>query len=298
MHKLEHRTDLYMDLSVEAHQAFQYIKQYHVDADLLLPVHSSLEQNIMTSIERLSHQSVSLPNVSREIVEYASSLKQAALRYLDVIEKQKTLIVDSISPLVKANTAFKEIYGAKKFLSLENTEVHYFNRDYNHPRESMDDLSAGILSHDPDHIRVSCHEYMNCKVTDGQLEYPNLSELTSTSMKPLIQHGYTMDDFTLELQKLTGEKSDMLYLKLVAQKQDIIKRLNQLTDHITMFTQELRPQYSGFKKCVNLIMQEVGDLQSYNVALSTVMFLLQSASSAAYEAGYKIHLAELNFQNY
>jgi hypothetical protein len=46
------------------------------------------------------------------------------------------------------------------------------------------------------------------------------------------------------------------------------------------------------------IMQEVGDLQSTNVALSTVMFLLQSASSAAYEAGYQIHLAELNFQNY
>lgn len=298
MHKLEHRTDLYMDLSVEVHDAFQYIKQYHVDADLLLPVHSSLEQNIMTSIERLSQKSVSLPNVSREIVEYVSSLKQAALRYLDVIEKQKTLIVDSISPLIKANAAFKAIYGAKKFLSLENTEVHYFDRDYSHPRESMDALSAGILSHDPDHIRVACHEYMNCKVTDGQLEYPNLRGLTSTSIKPLIQHGYTMDDFAQELQKFTGETGGMLYLKLVTRKPDIIKHLNQSADHITTMMQNVRPGRSDFKKQLHDIMKEVGDLQSNTVALSTVMFLLQSASSAAYEAGYKIHLAELNFQNY
>ena len=298
MHKLEHRTDLYMDLSVETHQSFEYIKQYHVDADLLLPVHNGLEQDIMTSVEQLSQKSVSLSNVSREIVEYASTLKQAALRYLDVIEKQKTLIVDSISPLIKANAAFKAIYGAKKFLSLEQTPVHYFDKQNNHPREAMDVLAGAILNKDADHIRVTCHEYMNCKVTDGQLEYPNLSQITATESKALIQHGYTADDFNDELQKLTGEKGNMLYLKLISKKQDIIKHLNQLTDQISTDIQSVRPGRSDFKKQMRDIMQEVGDLQSNNVALSTIMFLLQSTSFAAYEAGYQIHLAELNFQNY
>ena len=298
MHKLEHRTDLYMDLSVEAHQAFQYIKQYHVDANLLMPVHNGLEQNIMTSIERLSQKSVSLPNVSREVVEYASTLKQAALRYLDVIEKQKTLIVDSISPLIKANNVFKEIYGPKKFASLENTSVHYFDQQSGHPREAMDSLINGVLRHDPDHIRVTCHEYMSCKVTDGQLEYPDLGKITATQVKPLIQHGYTTDDFNKELQKLTGEKYSMSYLGLVSKKLDVIKHLNQLADQVTTDMQNVRPGRSDFKKQMRDIMQEVGDLQSFTVALSTIMFLLQSTSSAAYEAGYQIHLAELNFQNY
>ena len=46
------------------------------------------------------------------------------------------------------------------------------------------------------------------------------------------------------------------------------------------------------------IWAKVGDLQSYTVALSTIMFLLQSVSSSAYEAGYQLHLAELNYQTY
>ena len=298
MHKLEHQTELYLDLSVDAHQAFEYIKQYHVDADLLMPVHDRLEQDIMTSIERLSQSSVSLPNVAREVVEYASTLKQAALRYLDVIEKQKTLIVDSISPLIKANNAFKEIYGPKKFSSLEQTAVQYFDRDHQHPLIIADELSNAILDHDSDHIRVTCHEYMNCKVTDGQLEYPSLARLTSTESKALVRHGYTTSDFNHELQELTGEKGNKSYLKLSSRKLDIIKHLNQQTDLITMYTQGLRPYRPDFKKHLNNIMQEVGDLQSTTVALSTVMFLLQSASSSAYEAGYQLHLAELNFNNY
>ena len=298
MKKLEHRTELYLGMSAEAHQAFEYIKQYHVDADLLLPVHNGLEQDIMTSVERLSHKSVSLPNVSREVVEYASSLKQAALRYLDVIEKQKTLIVDSISPLIRANQVFKEIYGAKKYLSLENTQVRYFNHDTNHPREAMDALVAGVISHNADLIRVSCHEYMSCRVTDGQLEYPSLGPITATDVKPLIQHGYTMDDFNQELQKLTGEKVPMPYLNLVARKQDVIKHLNRLTDQVTTSMQNVRPGRFDLKQQIRNIMSKVGDLQSYTVALSTIMFLLQSVSSSAYEAGYQLHLAELNYQNY
>lgn len=298
MHKLEHQTELYLDLSVEAHQAFEYIKQYHVDTDLLMPVHDRLEQDIMMSVERLSQKSVSLPNVAREVVEYASTLKQAALRYLDVIEKQKKLITDSISPLVKANNAFKEIYGPKKFSSLDQTSVQYFDRDYQHPLLVADELSNAILDHDSDHIRVICHEYMNCKVTDGQLEYPSLTKLISTESKALVRHGYTTSDFNQELQELTGEKGNKSYLKLSSRKMDIIKHLDQLTDRITMFVQELRPHSPGFKKGMSIIMQDVGDLQSTNVALSTVMFLLQSASSSAYEAGYQLHLAELNFNNY
>ena len=285
-------------MSAEAHQAFEYIKQYHVDADLLLPVHNGLEQDIMSSVEALSKKSVSLPNVLREVVEYASTLKQAALRYLDVIEKQKTLVVDSISPLIKANNVFLEIYGPEKFASLENVTVHYFDRQNNHPRAAMDELAEGIMNNDPDRIRVTFHEYMNCKITDDQLEYPSLSGLTATKPDTLVQHGYSMVEFNEELQSLTGEKGTMPYLNLVTKKQDIIKHLNQLIDRITTDMQTVRPGRSDFKKQMRDIMHEVGNLQSINVALSTVMFLLQSASSAAYEAGYKLHLAELDFQNY
>ena len=144
MKRLEHLTDLYIAMNAETHDSFQFTQPLHIDADLLLPVHTSLESMIMTSFESLSHTPVKVNNVAREVTAYASGTKQSALRYLDVLEKQKRLVMDSISPLVKANKVFIEIYGAEKFKELKNTTVQYFDRVHSHPIPAMNGVADAI----------------------------------------------------------------------------------------------------------------------------------------------------------
>lgn len=298
MKKLEHLTDRYLEMSVEAHEVFQVSKPLHIDSGLLLPVHTGLESMIMDSVESLSHTSLKLDNVAREVTAYASGTKQSALRYLDVIEKQKRLISDSISPLIKANKVFIEIYGAAKFKELKNTLVQYFDRVHSHPIPIMNGVADAIKRRNPDDIRVTCKELLNCGISDGQLEYPTLSRLTATSKESLATLGYTAESFDHELQSLTGEnsKGNASYLSLLQKKQDIVKQLNTLSDRIADKVKYVRPAKA--KSDMREIMSDVSDLQSYNVALSSVMFLLQTASFSAYEAGYQLHLAELAYNNY
>lgn len=299
MHKLEHVTDLYLNMSVETHRAFEYVKPYLVDIDLLQPVQTDLERKIMSSIESLSHATLSLDKVVREVVDYVSTLKQSTTRYLDVIEKQKRLVSDSISPLLKANQAFIAIYGQDTFQDLENTSVRYFKKDAN-PIHIVNMLATAIIHRSPDDIRVGCSRLLNCKVTDSQLEYPALARVTTTSSESLSMLGYTTESFDQELQMLVGTKDAKKlapHIALAEKKQDIIKQLADLHDNVTASINRVRPGKS-FKSQMRSVMQEVADLQCYSVALSTVMFLLQSVSYSAYEAGYTLHLAELSHNNY
>lgn len=300
MHKLERVADSYLNMSVEAHRAFEYVKPYLVDIDLLQSVQTNSQSKILTSIESLSPTTMSMDKVVREVVDYASTLKQSTTRYLDVIEKQKRLVSDSISPLLKANQTFIAIYGADTFRDLKNTSVPYFNKD-NNPFELLNVLATAVIKRNADDIRVTCKRLLNCNVTDSQLEYPVLTKVTATSQESLAALGYTTESFDKELHRLVGDgetKTLASYHTLVNKKQDIIKQLSDQYDQVVTDIRKVIPGGKSFKSQMRSVMQKVADLQCMSVALSTVMFLLQAVSYSAYESGYQIHLAELSHNNY
>lgn len=299
MKQLQHNAEAYMELSVEAHETFQDIKPYIVDYNLLQPVSSEDQKRVISSIEALTNVTASLNKFSKEIVAYASTLQQAALRYIDVLEKQCKLSQESITPLLKSNEVFTAIYGEEVYNNLKNTRVTYFrkNKKNDYPLAIIEQLADVIVKHADDDIKFSCVKLLKCSYKDSQLDYPRINALLNSESGSLEALGHSTEAFHTELQYFAGPSADYgapSYLKIVQQKQDIVATINSKYTAVAEYVKQIKPE-SYSKQDIQNAMKKVSDLQCYTVALSSLMFLLQSASYTAYEAGYSVHMAEVNY---
>lgn len=297
MKQLKHDTTAFMEMSVETHEVFQYIKPYTVDYRLLQTALTKQNDSILASIEAYTNQAASFSKFSKDIVEYASSLQQAALKYIDVITKQCKLAKESIEPLLKANQVFKAIYGKEKLDSLASTRVTYYekNNHKDYPFEILEELSNVVTQCKDDDIKYTCVKLLKCKYTNSQLDYPKIPTLTNSKTASLESLGHTVDTFSKELEYLTGgiDKSNIpAYTQLAQNKSSIVSTINNRNKAIVDQSKKLKSITD-----VQNIMRLASDLQGYTVALSSIMFLLQSVSYTAYEAGYSLHLAEISYNN-
>jgi hypothetical protein len=299
MKQLKHDTAGYMELSVEVHEAFQRIKPYTVDYRLLQSASEQQNINVLASIEAMTNQTASFSKFAKDVVEYASSLQQAALRYLDVIAKQCKLSQESITPLLKATQVFEAIHGKEKLNSLSSTNVNYFDKkskkDY--PLAILEQLADVVLKNADDDIKFTCVKLLNCKYKEGQLEYPRVIALLNNKSASLEALGHSIDEFNHELTYLSCTNSEYGVpgcVKIVQNKNQLSSTINGKHTEISNMVKKMNAKSFTIDE-VQSVMKAASNLQAYTVALSSIMLLLQSASYTAYEAGYTLHTAEISY---
>jgi hypothetical protein len=296
MKKLTNLTDDFLLMDVEIHEAFERIRPYRINVNLLAQGYT---KDKVTSLEALSTTSLHPDTIVKETVAYASSLQQSVNRYLDVIEKQCKLASDSINPLLEANLVFKTIYGEERYKNLKNTKVNYFSKDpkRDYPLAILEQVAESILTHGEDDIKYTCVKLLKCPYKEAQLDYPKINSLLNSKTTSLEALGHTVDAFNLELTYLSGADSDKgipSYRQLVQKKKDVLSKINKKYSEVVDYVQNLKSKLSS-KDELETLSKNISDLQCYSVALSSIMFLLQSTSYTAYEAGYTLHLAELSY---
>ena len=301
MKQLKHETAGYMELSVEVHEAFQRIKPYTVDYRLLQSASEQQNMNVLASIEAMTNQTASFSKFAKDVVEYASSLQQAALRYLDVISKQCKLSQESINPLLKATQVFEAIYGKEKLDTLASTNVNYFDKrskkDY--PLAILEQLTDVVLKNTDDDIKFTCVKLLKCKYKEGQLEYPRIAALLNNKSASLETLGHSVDEFNNELTYLSCTNSEHGVpgcVKLIQNKNQLNSTINSKHAEISNMVKKMNAKSFTVDE-VQSVMKAASNLQVYTVALSSIMLLLQAASYTAYEAGYALHTAEISYNH-
>jgi hypothetical protein len=301
MKQLKHDTAGYMELSVEVHEAFQRIKPYTVDYRLMQTASNQQHSDILASIEAMTNQAASFSKFTKDVVEYASSLQQSALRYLDVIAKQCKLSQESIAPLLKATEVFEALYGKEKLDKLVSTNVNYFDRkskkDY--PLAILEQLADIVLKCQDDDIKFTCVKLLKCKYKEEQLEYPRIKDLLNRRAASLEALGHSIDAFNHELTYLSCGASDYgtpACVKLIQDKNQVISTINNKHTEISDMVKKINSK-SFTVEDIQRVMKAASNLQAYTVALSSIMLLLQAASYTAYEAGYALHTAEISYNN-
>lgn len=299
MKQLKHDITDYMVLSTEAFEAFQRIKPYTVDYRLLQSASDKQNLNILASIEALTNQTASFSKFAREIVEYSSSLQQAALKYLDVIVKQCKLAQESITPLLKASQVFQALYGKEKLDALSSTNVTYFDkktkRDY--PLAVLEQLADVVLQGYDDNIKFTCVKLLNCKYKEEQLDYPETMMFAKRSGS-LESLGHSVEEFNQELTYLScgaSENGTPSVHKLVQNKNKLVSTINSKHTEISNMVKKMNEKSFTVNE-IKSAMKTASNLQAYTVALGSIMLLLRSASYAAYEAGYSLHMAEISYK--
>ena len=300
MKQLKYDTSEYMELSIEAHDAFRYMRPYTVDFRLLCPASNSAQERILASIEALTNQVTSFTKFSKDVVEYVSVLQQSIMRYFDVIEKQCKLSKESITPLLKADEVFK-VLNPDDYSNLSTTRVNYFEKDNkaHYPLAILEQLSNIVSEGKEDDIKYACVDLLRCKYIEGQLDYPIMKSILLSRTSSLEALGHSVNSFINELKYLSDDESEHgtpSYMKLIHNKKNILSNINKKYNSITDRVKRLQSQKYKTEDIQN-VMKSVADLQCYAVALSSIMFLLQSASYTAYEAGYALHLAEVSYNN-
>jgi len=300
MKQLKYSAEEYMEMSVEIHEAFQRIKPYTVDYRLMQAASKNENGDILASIEALTNQTTSFSKFSKDVVEYASSLQQAALKYLDVITKQCKLSQESIAPLLKATEIFKALYGQEKLNTLAKTSVNYFDKkkgkDY--PLAILEQLADVVSKCQDDDIVFTCVKLLKCNYKEEQLEYPRIKLLLNNKTASLETLGHTIDNFNQELAYLANQNSSNgvpAYVKLAQNKDHMANAIN--TKHAEVLNKVKGINSKSFTVDeIKAVMKSASRLQAYTIALSSIMLLLQSASYTAYEAGYALHMAEISYK--
>jgi len=298
----ENRMSDYFNLAISTRSTMNTIERFAFNRNII-SAKEGLADTISTALEGLdSEERIKVFTKSAE--KYLNVLSEAIRKHTDSFKKQVALIKETLIPLYKVNMIFEQLYGRDTVENiLKETPILYFPNahvEFNGGKEGslqmfiVETLCADAVK-PTENIRNDLVKYLECNVgLDGQIEYPEFIAITRpwNKLSTFYELGYTTDYILHGFDKLINSGE---HVKLSTSLGGLIGSVETIRRDVMNSISKVKSMSADLPEQVKNIEGKIITLQTYAVLFGSLMVILQAVAYSAYEAAYKVHVAEIEF---